>query len=427
MTGIKKNRFELNDSDELFGGVASEMRRLERERVSLFSAVSEHGNIAAQFAKLHGTSEIAEALAKQSSFLAINSSVAQMTAQFSENTAATGLVKQLTDSGKVQQESIRRMLNPMRDILDSYRFNSGVQRALDELRRPFSLSQELSNFLGDPSALDDAIKRISSISESSMYRTRSLLNNDLFNSGIAQALKSFESIGDKWVVPNPLLESLGSLKALEERFGKITLPVIDAASAATLARMLGHEGILVQLSDLGIETQDDETISITPIQQGEGIGLSRKQMEWMTLVSFFLAVFVPIWQEYSSSRGQAATDKALAELSIKQNAFNLTLENQIKLIEALNGLVEQALVKEATFHEQRFVVLERIAEVRSEPENGSTVEGKLLPREVVRTVSEKGKWIEIEYYHWLLREYRTGWALKKYFTRVPRNFGESSK
>jgi hypothetical protein len=35
-------------------------------------------------------------------------------------------------------------------------------------------------------------------------------------------------------------------------------------------------------------------------------------------------------------------------------------------------------------------------------------------------MSEDGKWIEFEYYHWLHQEYRTGWALKKYFQRVAR-------
>ena len=61
-----------------------------------------------------------------------------------------------------------------------------------------------------------------------------------------------------------------------------------------------------------------------------------------------------------------------------------------------------------------------MAVVRSKPEHGSAVVGKLLPQEVVRPLSEDGKWIEFEYYHWLHQEYRTGWALKKYFQRVAR-------
>jgi len=68
-----------------------------------------------------------------------------------------------------------------------------------------------------------------------------------------------------------------------------------------------------------------------------------------------------------------------------------------------------------------------VALVRFKPEHGSPVEGKLLPREVVRPISEGGKWIEFEYYHWLHKEHRTGWALKKYFQRVPTDFEKSDK
>lgn len=89
------------------------------------------------------------------------------------------------------------------------------------------------------------------------------------------------------------------------------------------------------------------------------------------------------------------------------------------MIAALTKLVETALVQEAKRREERFVVLDRVVVVRSKPEHGSVVEGKLLPREVVRPISESGKWIEFEYFHWLHKEHRTGWALKKYFQRVP--------
>ena len=90
------------------------------------------------------------------------------------------------------------------------------------------------------------------------------------------------------------------------------------------------------------------------------------------------------------------------------------------MIEALTKLVEKALVQEAKRQEERFVVKDRAAIVRAKPEHGSAVVGKLLPNEVVRPVSEEGKWIEFQYYHWLHQDYRTGWALKKYFQRVAR-------
>ena len=46
----------------------------------------------------------------------------------------------------------------------------------------------------------------------------------------------------------PLLDSIGALQALQEQLGRLSLPVIDAASAFTLAKVLGPEGIKAQLA-----------------------------------------------------------------------------------------------------------------------------------------------------------------------------------
>jgi len=95
------------------------------------------------------------------------------------------------------------------------------------------------------------------------------------------------------------------------------------------------------------------------------------------------------------------------------------LETQAKQLESLSILVERALIKETTRVSTRFVVLDRVATVRARPGSGASVESNLLPREVVTLVSEQGKWIEVRYYHWSLKAYKTGWVLKKYLTRVP--------
>ena len=244
-----------------------------------------------------------------------------------------------------------------------------------------------------------------------MENARKMLAETSVSSGIQQMMKSFEEADKRWSVPSLLLESLGPLKALQEQMGKLSMPVMDWASAATLANLLGSQGIESQLAALGINP--DGSINAQFAEQEEGIGLSRKSMELMALLSFILAFLVPIYQEISSARSQATTDHKLESQAD-------ALEGQKKMIEALTKLVEKALVQEANRQEVRFVVRDRVAEVRSKPEHGSAVVGKLLPQEVVRPISEGGKWIEFEYYHWLHQEYRTGWALKKYFQRVAR-------
>jgi len=138
-----------------------------------------------------------------------------------------------------------------------------------------------------------------------------------------------------------------------------------------------------------------------------------------TLLSFILSILVPFYQELSSREWQKQTDERL-------EAQSLLLQNQAKQLESLSRLVEKALIQEAKRNEQRFVVLDRITTIRRDPKHGAPVEGKLFPREVVKPISEQGQWIQIEYYHWLLQSYQTGWALKKYFKRVPASFNDVS-
>ena len=100
---------------------------------------------------------------------------------------------------------------------------------------------------------------------------------------------------------------------------------------------------------------------------------------------------------------------------------------QAQQIQNLTSLIEKTLVQAAQEPEERLVVRDRIATVRSKPEHGSAVEGQLMPNEVVRKTDKDGKWVEIEYYHWLHEEYRTGWVLKKYLERVPANYAKARR
>jgi hypothetical protein len=167
-----------------------------------------------------------------------------------------------------------------------------------------------------------------------------------------------------------------------------------------------------------IET-DAEALEFVGVDQEKGIGLSRKTLELMTLISFIAAFLIPYLQELSSNAWQAKTDAELA-------AHRQLLETQQKTIETLSNLIESALQKEAKRADERFVVLDRVATIRSKPESGAALVSKLLPREVVRPIAEEGKWIEVRYYDWLRQDYHTGWVLKKYLKRVPANHRQQS-
>lgn len=374
--------FDLVNFDNLLGNslAVNEIRKLERERSTWMDAISQSHNLSDQIKKLVG----------ESSFTA-------------------KIATQMQDAQKAQAESVRKMLDPLYSIRSSMQINSESQRLLAEFSKQISASDQIKKLLDQATGSNAFIKAMHSSIDSSMERTLKMLADDSVSNGLQQMMKSYDDANKRWAVPSQLLDSLGPLKALQEQMGKLSIPVMDWASAATLAKLLGQQGIESQLAALGIHPDG----SLSPeFGKPQEIGLfSRKTADILTLLSFIFAVLIPIYQEMSSAKWQAATDKKL-------EAQTDALEGQRKMIEALTQLVEKALVQEAKRQDERFVVRDRVAEVRSKPEHGSAVVGKLLPNEVVRTVSEDGKWIEFEYYHWLHQEYRTGWALKKYFQRV---------
>ena len=398
----------------------NEYRRLEQERSAWMTAMAEANSLAEQIKKL-----------------------------VVQDSAAVQMTKQMDDALKTQEESIRKLLEPLTHIRNGILGDSSLQRMIDEFSKPVLATDYINKLkdqttgatgirngiLGDsslqrmidefskPVLATDFINKLKDqatgstsayvhslhLGVGSLEQARKLLAETSVSTGLQQVMKSFEATSKQWVVPSVLLESMSPLKAWQEQVGKLSLPVMDWKSAATLAKVLGREGIESQLASLGINS--DGSLNANFVVQEKGIGLSRKTMELMALLSFILVFIIPAYQEYSSAQWQAATDKKL-------EAQTDALEGQRKMIEALTQLVEKALVQEAKRQDERFVVRDRVAEVRSKPEHGSAVVGKLLPNEVVRTVSEDGKWIEFEYYHWLHQEYRTGWALKKYFQRV---------
>lgn len=368
--------------------MVNEFRKMEQERSSWMKAMAESQSLAGQIKKL-----------------------------VVQDSAAIQMAKQMYDIQKAQEDSVRKMLDPLAHIRSNLLGDRSVQRMIDELSRPFTATEHFNKLI-DQAASSVYLHSLHLNVDSSIERARKMLAEPSISTSLQQMMKSFEETNKHWAVPSALLESMTPLKAWQEQVGKLSLPVMDWASAATLAKLLGSEGIKSQFAALGINP-DGSLNSQFVVQEEGGIGLSRKALELMTLLSFIMAFLVPIYQEITSAQSQAATNK---QHEVQADA----IEPQRKMIEALRQLVEKAMVQEAKQQEQRFVVKGRVAVVRSKPEHGATVLGKLLPNEVVRPISEDGKWIEIEYYHWLHQEYRTGWALKKYFLRVARPASNTS-
>jgi len=339
-------------------------------------------------------------------------SIAEQIRKLTETNSVTSqLAKQLQDMDIQRLSNIKKMLDSLDDMRKSYVLDSGVNRMLEYFTKSKLVRDEFAGLVNNRSYLGAFGDAFQNSTRSAFAHAQEVFAATSVTSAFRDAMKTYELAQKRWIVPPELVGSIGALKAMQEQIGKLTLPVIDWASAATLAKLLGPEGIEAQLAALGI--QSDGTPSEHEFRNNErGLGISRKAMELMTLLSLILAILVPIYQEISSSEWQQEADKTLA-------AHGLMMVDQAKKIERLSSLVERALVAEANREDERFVVSERIVTVRLEPRSGSATVAKLLPREVVVPVSEQGKWIQFEYYHWLLQEHQTGWALKKYFKRVP--------
>jgi len=307
---------------------------------------------------------------------------------------AAKMAEEFQRAERQQLDHIRTMLDPIADIRKSLMFDSSNRKLKEEIERPSFLSAELERAAREATHFDHVAKAMQESMQSSFSHAQEMLAATSIAGSLAQTMSAFKEAERRWSVPAELVDSIGALKAMQEQLGRLTLPVVDFASASTLARLLG--------------TLSEEALA--PVEAG--IGVSRRTLELMTLLSFVLTFLVPIYQELSSREWQKQTDERL-------EAQRLLLQTQAKQLESLSHLVEKALVQEAKRDEQRFVVLDRIATVRCRPEHGAPVEGKLFPREVVKPISEQGKWIQFEYFHWLLQSHQTGWALKKYFKRIP--------
>jgi hypothetical protein len=364
--------------------IGNELRRMEEDRSKWMSAMIKSHSLAEQIDKMMGA-----------------------------NSAAVQLAQQMHDAQRAQEESVRKMLDPLESIRSSLLNDSSIQRMMDELTKPAFAADHVQTLIDQVIRPGTQMSTLYSSPEDSLEQARRMLVETSVSSSLQQMMKGFEEANKRWAVPSALIGAIAPLQAWQEQFGRLSLPVMDVASAATLANLMGREGIEAQLAALGINPDGSINAQFGADSDEKGIGLSRRSLELITLLSFIMSLLFFIYQEVSSARWQAATDEKLAKQAE-------VLETQRNMMESLAKLVEKALVHEAQHQEQRFVVRDRVALVRSRPESGSSVVGKLFPREVVRPIAEDGKWIQFEYYHWLHQEYRTGWALKKYFQRVAR-------
>lgn len=401
------------------GMFAREMARMEQEQASWRQALAHADSIAKQMKEL---AQVGPGYAEMLNGInTLRFPVADIAREYTDlpwaGCTAMETVRLWQEAQRAEQESVRRMLEPLGDIRKSFMLDDSTQRLIKEMTEGVSLRDRVDDILAQATGAESAAKMWAQQIEDSQVQARRLFDDLGVGNSIQNYVRDFEHVNGRWKVPSEVLDMVGSFKEIHERLGKVALPTIDWDSAATLARLLGREGIEEQLALVGVET--DGTLRELAERPEKGL-LSRKQADALTILSLLLALWFFAYQEYNNSLQQAGTETFQAQTAA-------VLQVQAQQIQSLTVLLEKALVQAARQPETRFVVRERTATVRSRPENGAPVTGKLLPNEVVRAVGKEGKWVEVEYYHWLHEEYRTGWVLKKYLERVPTNYSKDSR
>jgi hypothetical protein len=325
---------------------------------------------------------------------------------------------------KIEQAKLNRLMNPLPTLRQAMLAEMSKTTLRGALGEDLTVQGGLKKWMALDATLGIFKKAEEARALSASAGMERLLADTDLSFGLDRVMKNFAATNNAWVVPSALVDALGPLQLLQEKFGRLSFPVMDAASARTLAHLIGQDGILDHLTDFGIDTK--VITSRKPAQEGleANRGMRKgacKELALGALLGFLISLAFFVVQEYRSAQSQKKTNETLAELREAAIEQKVALERLQQTLAAFAPLIEKALQAEAKRQEERFVVLDRMASVRVQPEHGAAVEGKLFPREVVRPLDENGKWIEVEYYHWLHREYRTGWALKKYFERVPGN------
>lgn len=399
--------------------MARETARMEEERATWRKAMVQTDTIAKTLRVLADPGSTHSQLVKELN--ALQSPVMSIAQQYQDlfrpGSAVGDAFKAWQESERAQSEHMRKLLDPMDDIRNRLLGDSMTQQLIKELTEGNSKRDYMKEIAGEIFGIGSVAQILCQQAEESRAQTKKLFEKLSVGTSIQRYLKDFEHINKQWTVPSEVLGIVGSFKEIQEQLGlaKVALPTIDWGSAAALAKVLGPEGIQEQLALLGIRRDGSMQ---SPLETPEKGILSRRQSDAVALLSLLLSILFFLHQEFSSLQ-----DKARTEAIQTQNTA--TLQVQAQQIQNLTVLIGQALVQSAQEPDERFVVRGRPATVRSKPEHGAAVESKLLPNEVVRAIDKDGKWVGVEYYHWLHEKYKTGWVLKKYLERVPASHSKS--
>lgn len=195
------------------------------------------------------------------------------------------------------------------------------------------------------------------------------------------------------------------------------LPAFDPIATAALVDIWGSGDLQVRIrlvsEELQRSLQEEEPAERANVPGGATTAGAKPLfwgLDFWTIFNIVLALTMLAYQEWSSSQMEA-------RLSGKIENGDAAIQKQIA---GLQTLLVQAMSAKQPWEmgQTQFVARARVARIRRDPTPGSPIVAEVFPNQVVAMLSERGKWIHVEYYDWFAEEKRQGWALKKYFVRV---------
>jgi hypothetical protein len=333
---------------------------------------------------------------------------------FSTERAFRDLTKGWMDS-VLEQQRWQKMTLPLEKLHASMSLNKIMAEALEGISHTSKLQDEINRLALTQAKLLGEVSfpwgRFDHISKTLAAQVAFTQSSHLYN-----IVESFDA--RVALSKSPFIaKSIKSILEQSEWAKQFHVPVIDTSAAAAIARLWGVGGIEKQLLALGIDYQtlldnldmEEPACGLEEPSQPTGSKLSLSDV--LSIFSIILAVLIPMWQQYDSKRMEERLSGEIRQAN----------EVQSKRLEVLERLLNRLLEEnQLSSLRQEYVVRSRSAHIRKLPQSGSAILAEIFPNQVVTLLSEKGKWVKIEYFDWLAQECRSGWVLKKYLIRIPR-------
>lgn len=350
-------------------------------------------------------------------WLNANQSVVAMQAQYSEFerlSAASGTMAAEQISRKIEDDRRRYldMLKPLANFRDQFA-DFGLYESVKHARAYMATGNSLTQLAREASESATMLAAIREATVTSVARLSASIRA-MQNESLVELTRPFVEMQKMREFTNPLASGLRTMSGIQDAFKSLHLPIIDTASAAAIAQLWGEDGVERQLRALGIHTgayyPDNQAIVPTEAESQQlAAMIPATHPDPLALLGIILTVLIFFYQTWDSAQMEA-------RLAGEIHAVG---ERQEKQIAALAALLESLIKQDAHPVGTRFVVRDRLASVSIEPESGATVVATVFPNQVVNLIDERGKWIKVEYYDFISQSERSGWALKKYFSRVP--------